>query len=100
MALLREFWNFDQTKNPSLFYKKFESLNSFFESTKASPENLYNTQKQVLIAAYSGKEPYKQLNQFLKDVLGDKQGTEEDLFARLVKGINEGLDAFRSRENK
>lgn len=80
----------------SLFYDDFISLNNFFDTSLATPANLLDIQKKTLYANYNQKDSYKHLNNFITQLLGDKQGTEEDLFARLVNGINEGLDQFRS----
>lgn len=101
MAFLRDVWNFDNSKNPSLFYNKFLPLNDFFDSTLASPEILKNLQIQTLRKSYLNKgKTYETLNIFLKELMGNSQGTEDDLFAKLVQGINKGLDEFRSAENK
>ena len=101
MAFLRDVWNFDNSKNPSLFYNKFLPLNNFFDSNLATPEILKNMQIEVLKKSYLNKgKTYETLNNFLKKLMGDSQGTEDDLFAKLVQGINKGLDEFRARENK
>ena len=100
MALLKDLWNFDQTLPQPLFYSKFSSLNSFYNMSQATPENLKNLQIKNLRQAYANKESFTQLNKFIQDLMGDKQGTEEDLFAKLVQGVNEGLDEFRKAENK
>lgn len=86
--------------NRSLFYDDFISLNEFFDISLATPANLLDIQKKTLYASYNQKDSYKHLNKFITQLLGEKQGTEEDLFAKLVNGINEGLDQFRSSKNK
>ena len=84
-----------------MFYSRFDSLNHFFDTAQASPEILRQLQISNLKAAYLAKGgSFNILNKFIKDLLGDKQGTEEDLFAKLVQGINKGLDEFRSQKNK
>lgn len=101
--LIKDIWNFDKKKNPPLFYNKYNSLNEFFDIAKADPQTLKEIQTKELRLMYKTKGAgYEQLNKFLKDILGDKQGTEEDLFAILVNTINEGLDEWRkeSRINK
>ena len=101
MAFLRDLWNFDQKKNPSLFYGKLASLNNFYDVTKASPTVLKDIQIKQLKAMYMAKgQSYIQLNNFLKELLGSTQSTEDDIFARLVNGINKGLDQWRGKENK
>lgn len=101
MGFLKDLWNFDQSKKPSLFYGKLSSLNNFYDVSKASPEILKEMQIRNLKAAYASKgASYEALNAFLKDLLGTTQGTEDDLFAKLTNGINKGLDEFRSAKNK
>lgn len=101
MAFLRDLWNFDKDNNPSLFYGKLSSLNEFYDITKASPTILKNLQIQQLKNLYSLKgQGYTQLNNFLQELLGSSQATDDDLFARLTNGINKGLDEFRGAENK
>lgn len=100
MALLKDLWHFNQKIKPSLFYNEFSSLNDFFDTSLAEPSKLLEIQKKQLYANYNQKESYQHLNNFITELLGDKQGTEEDLFAQLINGINEGLDEFRSNMNK
>lgn len=101
MALLKDLWHFDQTQSPSLFYGSLNSLNEFYDTSQASPEILKQLQITGLKQAYANKgAAYQQLNNFLSQMLGSTQGTEEDLFAKLVQGINEGLEGFRSKENR
>ena len=101
MALLRDLWHFDNKKSPRLFYNELTPLNEFYDTTKASPEILKQLQIQELKKMYANKgEAYEQLNKFLRKLLGSTQGTEDDLFAKLVKGINAGLDEFKTSEHK
>lgn len=101
MALLSELWHFDRTKSPMLFYGGLKDLNTFYNENNASPEILKAIQIQELKTAYANKGgAYAALNNFLQTMLGSTQGTEEDLFAKLVQGINEGLNGFKSKENR
>ena len=100
MALLKDLWNFDQTLSQPLFYSEFSTLNDFYNISNATPEILKNLQIENLRKSYGNKAAYAQLNQFLQEMMGSNQGTEEDLFAKLVQGINKGLDEFRKNENK
>ena len=101
MAFLKDLWNFDPTTSPSLFYGSLSSLNEFYDTSLATPEILRSIQVEELRKIYKNKGlGYERLNEFLRTALGDTQGTENDLFAKLVNGINEGLDQFRNRENK
>lgn len=101
MAFLKDLWNFDQGNSPSLFYGSLNALNSFYDVSKASPEMLKQIQIAELKALYAAKgDAYTQLNNFLQDLLGTSQATEDDLFAKLVNGINEGLDQWRGKGNK
>lgn len=100
MALLKDLWNFDQSLSQPLFYGSFKTLNDFYNTSGATPEILKNLQVEALRKAYGNKAAYAQLNQFLQEMMGSKQGTEEDLFAKLVQGINKGLDEFRKNANK
>lgn len=101
MGFLKDLWNFNPEKKPSLFYGDLTSLNSFYDVSKASPEILKEMQIANLKNAYASKgASYETLNSFLKDLLGTTQGTDDDLFAKLTNGINKGLDEFRSAEFK
>lgn len=98
MALLKDLWHFDQSRNPALFYGKFNSLNNFFDSNLlATPAKLKEIQIKTLQAAYKQKESYKKLNNFIVSMMGKKIGTEEDLFAQLVNGINRGLGTVEQK---
>lgn len=91
-TLLRDIWNFDQSKNPSLFYGKLSDLNNFL-SEVYSLEQLKELQIQTLKRAYGKNKPYKQLNKFLKEIQKPKNiATDADLFSKLAKGVNAGLD--------
>ena len=101
MALLKDLWNFDSTNSPALFYGSFSSLNQFYDTSLATPELLRQIQIRQLKQAYQNKgTSYAVLNKFLQQMLGASQGTDNDLFAKLVNGINKGIDEFKSAANK
>lgn len=98
MGLLRDLWHFDQTLNPSLFYDKLAPLNDFFDNESASPEVLLKIQVDALKQSYYGKKAVEQLNKFLDSLIGEAdKGTDRDLFAKLVQGINAGLNGWHNK---
>lgn len=87
MNSLKKLWHF---QNSTLFYGDLSALNDLFDAIDADPASLRRTQQNKLRNLYKKKNAYEKLNTFIKTMLKGKQGTEEDIFARLVKGINTG----------
>lgn len=97
--LLKEYWHLKRDRYKPLFYNSFEDLNNFLTKDKLedmSPTSLWSLQVKTLRKSYT-KASYKKLNNFINK-LQDKNniGTEQDLFAKLVNGINNGLTLFDS----
>lgn len=100
MGYLKDLWHFDQSLNPSLFYDKLAPLNNFFDNDSASPEIFLKIQVDALKEAYAGKKAVEQLNKFLDSLIGEaNKGTDNDLFAKLVQGINNGLNGWHNASN-
>lgn len=100
MGYLKDLWHFDQSLNPSLFYDKLAPLNNFFDNDSASPEIFLKIQVDALKEAYAGKKAVEQLNKFLDSLIGEaNKGTDNDLFAKLVQGINNGLNGWYNASN-
>ena len=100
MGYLKDLWHFDQSLNPSLFYDKLAPLNNFFDNDSASPEIFLKIQIDALKEAYAGKKAVEQLNKFLDSLIGEaNKGTDNDLFAKLVQGINNGLNGWHNASN-
>lgn len=98
MALLKDLWNFKTTGKKSLFYDNFDKLNNFFDNESASPEILLRIQVDALKKSYQGKKAVEQLNSFLNSLIGEAyKGTDNDLFAKLVQGINAGLNGWHNK---
>ena len=94
VQLLQEFWDLKNTKyEKDLFYGKYSLLNNFYGNEYSSQE-LYNLQRTCLIDAYKDKPAVKKINDFIKRTMNGKEGTDDDSFGKLVRGINEGLQGF------
>ena len=99
--LLKEYWHLKRDRYKPLFYNSFEDLNNFLTKDKLedmSPTSLWSLQVKILKNSYTKKASYGKLNDFIKQLYKNEDdiGTEEDLFAKLVNGINKGLDFFDS----
>lgn len=97
MGYLKDLWNFEQGREKSIFYGRLKDLNKFFDNKQASPEVLLKMQVDALKQSYQGKKAVEQLNNFLNSLVGEAyKGTDNDLFAKLVKGINSGLNGWHN----